>query len=149
MRRPIEAASPARAHWNAVVGSPTTAEELAEAADRLCIQLRAGLGRWIGIEGYEAVHDRALALVHVEHPVLRSHAFDGGDFLITMNAIRTHGSETVERGLLAWTAAVIELLGRVVGRRMAMRLVEQSIVPSPRGIADSDTEEANDGEQEE
>lgn len=137
---------PARRHWTAVVGAPKSAEELAEAADRLCIQLRAGLGRWIGTDGYAAVHDRALTLVHRQHPALRSHAFDGGDFLSTINAIRTHGMGAVEQGLIAWTAMVIDLLGRLVGRRMAMRLVEQSVVPGPHS-ANRDTEESDDGEE--
>lgn len=135
-----------RRHWTAVVGASSSAEELAEAADRLCIQLRAGLGRWIGTDGYAAVHDRALTLVHGQHPALRRHAFDGGDFLSTLNAIRMHGKGAVEEGVVAWTAVVIDLLGRLVGRRMAMRLVEQSIVPGPHR-ASRDTEESNDGEE--
>lgn len=145
MTPPGDATASARRHWTAVVGSPTSAEELAEAADRLCIQHRAGLGRWIGVEGYQAVHGRAQALVHASHPVLRGLGFDGGDFLATMTAIRTHGIGPVEQGLIAWTAAVIDLLGRVVGRRMALRLLEQSITPSPRGVADSKTEDPDDG----
>jgi hypothetical protein len=147
MTLPGDAHAPAMRHWNAVVGSPESPEELAEAADRLCIQLRAGLGRWIGLEGYEAVHNRAQALVHISHPALRSLDFDGGDFLATMNAIRVHGIGAVEQGLIAWTAAIIGLLGRVVGRRMAMRLLEQSITPSPRGVADSETEDPDDGQE--
>lgn len=147
MKPPANLTAAARQHWITVVGTPATSEELAEAADRLCIQLRAGLGRWIGIDGYEAVQARAQALVHARHPALRGHAFGGGDFLASMGAVRAHGAEAVELGLVAWTAAVIDLLGRVVGRRMAMRLVEQSIVPSPRGIADSDVEEPSDDEE--
>ena len=112
--------------------------------DEIDDPLKLGLGtdRQLDRDGV-----RAQAVVHARHAALRSHAFEGGDFLATMGAIRSHGVEAVELGLVAWTAAVIDLLGRVVGRRMAMRLVEQSIVPSPRGTADSDAEDPSDDEE--
>lgn len=134
-------------HWDRVVGLSHDADSLAEGADRICIQLRAGLGRWIGVDGYSALHDRARRMTHEAHPVLRFHTFDGGDFHATVTAVRAHGRDEVERGMVGFAAAVIELLGRVVSFRMAIRLVEQTAEPTPRGIAESDGEEPFDGEE--
>lgn len=138
----------AESHWTRVVGAPATAEALAEGTDRLCIQLRAGLGRWIGTEGFASMHERASAMVHEAHPATRHHDFDGGDYQTTISAIRVHGEEAVHEGVIAWVAAVIELLGRVVGRKMAIRLVEQTAAPSPRGIVANEGEERSDVEEE-
>jgi hypothetical protein len=51
----------------------------------------------------------------------------GGDEPATTAAVRAHGADKVAAGLVALVAALIELLGHVVGEDMAVRLVEQSV----------------------
>jgi hypothetical protein len=60
-------------------------------------------------------------------------------------AVRAHGAGEVAAGLVASMAALIELLGRIIGEEMAVRLVEQVGMPSPRAVASTDTEGESDG----
>lgn len=40
--------------------------------------------------------------------------------------------------MVAAVAALIDLLGRIIGEEMAVRLVEQTGVPSPRGVVSTE-----------
>jgi hypothetical protein len=111
----------------------------------MCAQLRTGLGRWIGSEGYQALFDRALALTRAQHPALGNVSCLGGDEPGTAAAVRAHGAADVAAGMVALVTAVIELLGRIIGDEMAVRLVEQIAVPSPRGVVRNKTEGGRDG----
>jgi hypothetical protein len=115
-------------------GDTTEPEDVAAAAARLCAQLSAGLGRWIGSEGYRALLDRALALARAEHPALGSLSYDRGEQPVTPADVRAHGPSKVAAGMVALVATLIELLGRMVGEEMAVRLVEQTGKPSKRGV---------------
>ena len=139
------ASDAARRLWERTAGDATAPENLAAAADRMCTELSAGLGRWIGAQGYHALVDRALALTRAEHPALGGIACVGGDGPAAAAAVGAHGAGKVTAGLVALVAAVIELLGRIIGDEMAVRLVEQIAVPSPRGVVSNKTEGGRDG----
>ena len=141
---PAAATDAARRLWALAAGDGDASEEVAAAADRMCAQLRVGLGRWIGAEGYRALLDRALGLARAEHPALGGLSCLGGDGAI-MAAVRAHGASEVAAGLVASVAALIELLGRIIGEEMAMRLVEQVGMPSPRGVVSTEPEGDRDG----
>jgi hypothetical protein len=111
----------------------------------MCAELRTGLGRWIGTEGYQALVDRALTLARPKHPVLGSFSCLGGDEQGTAAAVGAHGAADVAAGLVAFVTAVIELLGRIIGDEMAVRLVEQIAVPSPRGVVSNKIQGGRDG----
>jgi hypothetical protein len=111
----------------------------------MCGELHVGLGRWIGTEGYQALVDRALAQTRAEHPSLDGFSCLGGDGSGTVAAMGAHGTAQVSAGLVAMVTAVIELLGRIIGAEMAVRLVEQIAVPSPRGNVSSKTGGERDG----
>jgi hypothetical protein len=49
-----------------------------------------------------------------------------------VSAVRTHGAPKVAAGMITVIATLIELLGRIIGEDMAVRLVEQTGAPSPR-----------------
>ena len=84
--------------------------------------------------------DRALALARAEHPVLGESSCLGGDEPATTAAARAHGAAEVAAGMVALVAALIELLGRIIGDEMAVRLVEQiGTSPSPRGVVSTKT----------
>jgi hypothetical protein len=109
-----------------VTSDATTPEEQARAAERLCRELDAGLSRWIGVGGYRTLQDRALREVIVAHPALAMLSFDDNGLTNALNAVREHGVEDVAEGMVALAACLIELLGRIIGAEMAIRLVEHS-----------------------
>jgi hypothetical protein len=112
--------------WSRVAGNASESQEVAEAAERMCTQLRLGLGRWIGATGYRALLDRALGLVRAEHPALGSLSCHGEEELDVAAAVRAHGAAEVAAGIMAVVAVLIDLLGRLIGEEMALRLVEQA-----------------------
>jgi hypothetical protein len=135
----------ARRLWERAADGASAPEQLATAADRMCTELRVGLGRWIGTEGYQALVDRALVQTRKQHPALDGFSCLGGDEPGTAAAVGKHGTSQVAEGLVATVAAVIELLGRIIGAEMAVRLVEQIAVPGPRGVVSNKTEGGRDG----
>ena len=134
----------ARRFWVRLAGDSAPAE-VAVVAERAHTALRAGLGRWIGIEGYRALLGRALARAELEHPALGALAFLGGDEPVTTAAARARDAGEVAAGMVALVAAVIESLGRIIGREMALRLVEQIGTPSPDDVVGTETEGGRDG----
>ena len=59
--------------------------------------------------------------------------------------MRAHSAAEVAAGMVALVAALIELLGRIIGEEMAVRLVEQTGIPSPRGVVNAEMERQRDG----
>jgi hypothetical protein len=135
----------ARRLWSRAVGQSGGPEEIAEASDRMGTQLRAGLGRWIGTDGYRVLLGRAVVLARAEHPAVASISGLGGDEPATAAAVRAHGADKVAAGLVAIVAALIELLGRIIGEEMSVRLVEQIGLPSPRAVAGTEPKGARNG----
>jgi hypothetical protein len=131
--------------WARIAGDVSTPGEVAAAAERLCTQLRSGLGRWIGADGYRALLDRALVLVRAEHPALGGVSCLGEDDPATAAAAQAYGAREVAAGIVALVAALIELLGRIIGEEMASRLVEQTGIPSPRGTVSTLSQGGRDG----
>jgi hypothetical protein len=144
-QKPAAAIEAARLLWARAIDGTDSPEEVVAATERTCIQLRAGLGRWIGAMGYRALLDRALVLARAEHPALGNLSCYGGDEALITAAVRTHGAKEVAAGMVGLVARLVELLGRIIGDEMALRLVEQTGVqagkgkdkeiPSPRGVA--------------
>lgn len=135
----------ARRHWERVLGSAETPDEVALAADRMCAQLRAGLGRWIGDAGYRSLFERALRVTRTDHPALAQLSFDAGDQVATSAEVRAHGTREVAAGMVALVGTVIQLLGRIIGEEMALRLVEHWGDRARADIVSNDTEDGRDG----
>jgi hypothetical protein len=132
--RSAPATDAARGLWARVAGETNAPEEVAAAAERMCTQLRTELGRWIGTDGYRTLLDRAFGLTRAEHPVLVGLSCLGGDEPVTTTAVRSFGAAQVADAMVALVAALIELLGHIIGEEMAVHLVEQTGIPSPRGV---------------
>jgi len=143
--RSAAATEAARRLWSGATGGSATPGDVAAAATRLCNQLRAGLGRWVGGEGYRALLARAHNQTREEHPALGSLSCDRGDEPVTAEAVRAHGTAAAAAAIVALVAALIDLLGRIVGEEMAVRLVEQAGSPSPRGNLRPEIEGGRDG----
>ncbi|HEY5940850.1 MAG TPA: hypothetical protein VIT87_08520 [Gemmatimonadales bacterium] len=144
-QRSAAATKVAKLLWSRAASDDTdSAEEVAAVTERTCLQLRAGLGRWIGAMGYRALLDRALILARAEHPALVGLSCHGGDEEMIATAVRTHGAAEVAAGMVALVAGLVDLLGRIIGEEIAVRLVEETGVqttkqskkdrPSPRGV---------------
>lgn len=135
----------ARRHWARAAGDASTPEEVAAAAERMCTDLRLGLGRWVGASGYRALLERALVATRAEYPVLGGFSGMGGDEPMIAAAVRAHGGSDVAGGLVALVAVVTELLGRIVGHELAARLVEVVGTQGPRRVVSIETEGGRDG----
>jgi len=145
MQRSATVTKAARDFWarDAVdVGAP---EEVIAAAERICVQLQAGLGRWVGATGYRALLDRAVGLARAEHPALSRLSCHGSDEQEIAAAVRAHGAAEVTAGMVALVATLIDLLSRTVGEEMAVELVNQAVAASPRRASNTGTEGARDG----
>lgn len=139
------AADAARRLWARAVGGSSEPEKVAAGAERVCVQLRDGLTRWVGAHGYRVVLDRALGLTQAEHPVLRGLSCLGEDESAVTNAVRAHGAGAIAAAMVALIATMIDVLGRAVGEEMAVRLVEQTGTPSPRGVVSTESRGRPDG----
>ena len=122
----------ARRLWAGAGGTAETPEAIGAAAERLGTQLRRGLGRWIGTDGYYTLLERAAAATKETHPTLNPVSYFRDGASVTHVAVQAHGARAVVDGLVALLAELIELLGRIIGDEMAKRLVEQAGNPGAR-----------------
>jgi hypothetical protein len=113
----------------------------ARAAAAACDQLYRELSRWVGPDGCHALFTRALAQARTEYPALgqiqlraRSEPYIDG----VAETIMAHGDPATAEGLEAMLIHLIELLGRLIGDDMAMKLIERSLAASDRGDPTSD-----------
>ncbi len=145
MRSSEVATKAARRLWVHGAGDASAPEAIAAAAERLCTQLRVGLGRWVGADGYRALLHRGLEMARAEYPTLIGFACDGGDGPEIADAVRAHGPAKVTAGVVGLLATLIDLLGRTIGEEMAVHLMEQAGMPSPRGTVTTEMKGQRDG----
>ena len=110
----------------------------ARAAAAACDQLYRELSRWVGPDGCHALFTRALAQARTEYPALgqiqlraRSEPYIDG----VAETIMAHGDPATAEGLEAMLVHLIELLGRLIGDDMAMKLIDRSLFASERSDA--------------
>lgn len=140
------AADVAERLWARAIGGATAPGEVAAAADLMCAQVGAGLRRWIRAAGYNALLDRALANARPEHPVLDFVSCLGTDATVIVGVVRARGAGELSAGLVAVVSELVELLGRIIGAEMAVQLVEQISIPSPRGVVSTRPQGGLDGD---
>jgi hypothetical protein len=106
-----------------------------------CDRLHRDLSRWVGPDGCHALFTRALAESLTEYPLLaqvqlrpQSEPYVDG----AADAARSHGDAVTAEALESIILHVIELLRRLVGDDMAIKLIERSLTASERGDALSD-----------
>ena len=116
-------------------GASTSARGAAAAADHLYREL----SRWVGPDGCHALFTRALAQARDEHPALaqirlqpRSEPYIDG----VAETIMAQGDRATAEAIESMLARLVELLGRLIGDDMAMKLIGQSL-ESDRGDASS------------
>lgn len=106
-----------------------------------CDRLYRDLSRWVGPDGCHALFTRALAESLTEYPLLaqvqlrpRSEPYIDG----VADTARSHGDAVTAEALESIIVHVIELLRRLVGDDMAIKLIERSLTASERSDALSD-----------
>jgi hypothetical protein len=139
------AAETARQLWAHEGLDARAPEEMAAAAEQGCARLRAGLTRWIGSDGYRALVDRGLEQARAEHPALAGLQCQAGDVQGVAAMVGVHGAAQVREGILALVALLIDLLSRVIGEEIAVRLVEQAWAGSARPTASAAIDGVRDG----
>jgi hypothetical protein len=113
----------------------------ARAAAAACDNLYRELSRWVGPDGCHALFTRALAETRTEYPALaqiqlraRSEPYIDG----VAETIMAHGDPVTAGALESMLIRLVELLGRLIGDDMAVKLIEQSQASSEHGDGPSD-----------
>ena len=83
-------------------------------------------------------------MARLEHPVLHGLSCLGGDQAAIAAAVRANGVAQTVDGMVAWMAAMMDVLGRIIGQETAVRLVEHTVIP-PRGVESTESEGGRDG----
>lgn len=93
-------------------------------------QLAGALTRWFGPFGYHALFARALAEAKSHHPALddvRIHSANEPFLDGLAESIEHHGTAAVTEGIITMLMAFIDLLSRLIGEDMALKLLDQSV----------------------
>jgi hypothetical protein len=120
---------------------PPGGDSPARNAAAACDYLYRTLSRWVGPDGCHALYARALAQAANEYPALeriqlrpRSKPYIDG----VPQTITEHGDGATAKAFESMLVRLVELLGRLIGDDMAMKLIEQSWAAPERGDANSD-----------
>lgn len=107
-------------------GSDSPARAAAAACDRLYREL----SRWVGRDGCHALFTRALSQARADHPALgkiqlraRAQPYIDG----VAETIIAQGDPATAEALETMLVSLVELLGRLIGDDMAMKLIERSL----------------------
>ena len=109
----------------------------ARAAAAACDEIYRELSRWVGPHGSEALFRRALAQARSEHPALEQIRLGGGSdprLEGVPAASDNHGDAATSEAIEAMLFVLIELLARLIGYEMVMKLVA-----GPQPWSDLDT----------
>jgi hypothetical protein len=120
--------------WEAAAATSTGAPGASVVVDTVLVRVEEGLRRWIGAEGYAALLSRAVDQLLPAHPALAGIA-DLGVRTTTAHVVVPGDDEAGRHAILALLCMMMQHLGGIIGDNMAVRLFEQTITPSQRGVA--------------
>jgi hypothetical protein len=110
---------------------------VAAALQRTLMRVRANLCDAVGDDGCNALLARALARTELDYPPLTDiRKLNNGaiDLDGVVASAEAHGIAPVVAAIEALLAALLEVLGRLIGEDMAMRLLDHDLAePSPAG----------------
>jgi hypothetical protein len=126
-----------RGGGSAEEGGDSPARAAAAAGDRLYREL----SRWVGRDGCHALFARALAEARTDHPALgkiqlhtRAEPYIDG----VAETIIAQGDPATAEALESMLVRLVELLGRLIGDDMAIKLIERTLAPPDRADWTSD-----------
>ena len=117
-------------------GSKGDPKSVGAALQRTCLRVSENLRDAMGEDGSNALLARALARTESEHPALKSayRRHQGGVHLDGVVAsVEAHGVAAVTAALEALLAALVDILGRLIGEDMALRLIDHDAPRSRKG----------------
>ena len=104
------------------------------ALQRTCLRVSDNLRDSMGNDGCNALLVRALARTEANHPALKNICrLNGGDIPLdgVLASVEAHGVAAVTSAVEALLAALVEILGRLIGEDMAIRLIDHDAARSP------------------
>ena len=107
----------------------------AESLQRTCTRLADNLRDTVGADGCAALLTRALAHTDTAHPALKTvWRQDGREIHLdgVAAAMDMHGQAAVTAGVDAMMATLVEVLGRLIGEDMAIRIIDLGADPGER-----------------
>jgi hypothetical protein len=118
----------------AAVGDPAA---VAAVLQRACLRVSANLRDAVGDDGRDALLARALARTESDHPALKDvRGLNHGAIQLdnVVASVEAHGVAAVTAAIEALLAALLDVLGRLIGEDMAMRLLDHDLAgPLPNG----------------
>lgn len=117
--------------------------------EMLFMHIDVGLRRWVGAEGFASLLSRAVAETVETHPIL-AHIPDfgvepaaGDDVPPPRDAVDEPrlDPDALREAIQSLLVAMTRRLGDIIGDNMAIRLMEQSGTPAPRGTATTEPNE--------
>jgi len=120
------------------VNAPTSAL-ITRGAERTFQRLANTLVRWIGPEGCHALFTRALSLAQTQNPALKvvPPPTRSAVFLEGLASAKQHDATAVTEEIVLILTSLFELLARLIGHDLAIRLVAESIPSYPAGVVPS------------
>lgn len=118
----------------AAPGKELTPTIVGAALQQTCLRVSENLRDSMGEDGCSALLARALARTEGDHPALKNIRGQNGRgiYLDGIEAsVKTHGVAEVTAGVEALLAALVDVLGRLIGDDMAIRLIDHD-GPRPR-----------------
>lgn len=108
-----------------------------------------GLRRWIGAEGFASLLSRAVAETAKAHPILAcipdfGVETAGGDDIAPPRQATDEAQldpDALREAIQSLLVAMTRRLGDIIGDNMAIRLMEQSGTPAPRGTTTTEPNE--------
>ncbi len=116
-------------------GRDENPEIVGAALQKTFLRLSGNLRDSMGEDGYDALLTRALARTEVQHPVLKDlHGLSAGGTQLdgVVASVAAHGVPAVTRAIEGLLAALIDVLGRLIGDDMAIRILDDSAPESHR-----------------
>lgn len=132
--REMQLTAVAHRMWSVTTLDAGGADDVLLLSDLLFARLEAGLRRWIGAEGYASLLTRSIADVVPLHPALATIPNLVADET-ELPPSTTPDGPAQHDAVIALLVAMLRQLGGIIGDNMAVRLIEQSGTPSPRGAA--------------
>jgi hypothetical protein len=139
---PSGALPPARQIARSLIGGRSSqragGDTTARAAAAACDHLYRELSRWVGPDGCHALFMRALAATQPEYPAVRQiqlHARSDPYVDGVAEAIMAHGDPATAEAIEWMLVRLVELLGRLIGEDIAMKVIERGLAASERGEA--------------
>jgi hypothetical protein len=135
--RPTALDATSDAPGSGAAGGSTAEDKMRVAALQLtCSRVCDSLRELMGVDGCSVLLDRAIARTEGRHPVwreIRRRDRDGVHLDGIATSVDLHGIAAVSAAVSALLAALFEVLARLIGEDLALRLMELEAPPTDAG----------------